>query len=58
MHKDLKKIEVNLNKNENVIDTFNAYTKTALFHDKNVDINTTRLEEYYDLNLLQRLPFE
>lgn len=58
MHKNLTKIEKDLNKNENVADTFNAYTKTALFHDKNVEINTSRLVEYYDLNLLQSLPFE
>lgn len=56
MHKDLRKIEDNLNKNENIADNFNAYTKTALFHDKNIEINTIDLKKYYDLDLLMPLP--
>lgn len=57
MHTDLHKIENNINQNENIADTFNAYTKTALFHDNNVEINTTLLKKYYSLDLLQPLPF-
>lgn len=57
MHSDLREITDNLNKNEEVADAFNAYTKTALFHDQNVKINTTILKTHYNTSLLQPLPF-
>lgn len=55
MHNDLRVIEKNLNKNENVAGKFNAYTKSALFYD-NVEINTSLLRKTYDLEVLQKLP--
>lgn len=57
MHSDLRNIENRLNENENASDNFNAYTKSALFHDENVKINTSLLEKNYDLELLRKLPF-